>query len=217
MNDDPQFDELLRATLEEAVSETPRPGIERRIIASLPSRQRSHLRWSNWQLWGSLATASAVALAALSPHLHHRDSLRHSVATIANATPNSASRRATPEVPSIHEDSLHNRKEHSSTSTVRVSTQEKPAFTLAVKSPTFTQQTPPAATTAEVATLETSSANEQNFDPEIKPIQIAAIEIPPIRDADTDSQPILPIRIDPIQIAAIEIPSLTDESRKPNQ
>jgi hypothetical protein len=217
MNDDPQFDELLRATIEEAVSETPRPGIERRIIASLPSRQRSRLNWSSWQLWGSLATASALALAALSPHLHHRDSLTHSAATVSNATPNSASRLATPEVPSIYEEPLHNRKEHASTSIVRVSTQADSSFTLAVKSPTLTQQTPPVATAAEVSTQETSSTNEQNFDPEIKPIQIAAIEIPPIHEADTDSQPIPPIRIDPIQIAAIEIPSLTDEPKKPNQ
>jgi hypothetical protein len=192
MNNDPHnssddsFDELLRATLAEYATDQPRPGLDRRILASLPPH-RTPIRWP---LWASLATALAVAIVTISLHLHHpspttrvpHDYAAQSVASgnvIVGTLPAAS-------VPHPH-----------------------------VKSRTPAVAIPPAPAQTD-ASIQTPPTAAPDSDVAIEPIHISALSIPPLPGADSSPQPIAPIRIDPIRVAAIQIPSIEIEPPNSN-
>jgi hypothetical protein len=200
MNDDfknNSFDELLGAALDDYVRDEARPGLESRIIASLPARRFA----PGWGIWGAFATASVCAIALLSLHLHRPSaqsvgmsaSLSNRGARIAQTSsigrPESKSQRPSMANPAAEVIAF-------SASLDPRSTRREAASAIA-ESADFAQS--PAPATA-------------NGDAKIEPIAVDPLVVPPLSGEEAATQPIPPIKVEPIQIAPIQISKLEIET-----
>jgi hypothetical protein len=211
MNDENKlFDELLSAALEDCVHDQPRPGLDRRILASLPTR-RLPMRWA---LWAPLATASALALAAISLHVIHRPSAAPSaIASVPRARPipgtvSVASPART--LPARTLPSPHSRTQSRLPAAIIPPAEVTATHTVptAPESQPSRQQTLPDFAQADASTQTPPPATSANGEVKINPIQIAPLDISPLPGAEAASQSIPPIHVEPIEIAPIEISKL---------
>jgi hypothetical protein len=196
---DDSFDELLTATLAEYASDQPRPGLDRRILASLPPH-RTPIRWP---LWASLATALAVAIVTVSLHLHHP-----STAPNDHAAPTVASSEILPTRPNSSKESSSSRPKRWTASSSIAQWRDPRSLPPRVL-PAFTAANP-----ATQAPTPTTAANEEV---KIDPIKIDPIVIPPLPTAEAVDKPIPPIDIKPIKIDPIQISSLKIDDTDSNE